>query len=86
MVTAYYKEGPLRDAITNYKYKYIAELSDPLSDLLVNHLQVFTLLSNPILIPVPLHKSRLRQRGFNQSAILAKKVAESFGLDYEKKS
>lgn len=31
-------------------------------------------------MPVPLHVSRLRHRGFNQSLILAHRVAESFGL------
>ncbi len=85
MVAAYYEEGPLKNAITNYKYKYIAELSDPLSDLLINHLQTFALPSDVLLVPVPLHRSRLHQRGFNQSAILAQKVAEAFGLGYEEK-
>ena len=32
---------------------------------------------------VPLHKSRFRQRGFNQSSLLARKTAEAFGLSFK---
>jgi ComF family protein len=83
MVTAYYEEGPLKEAIRAYKYKFIKELVEPLSDLFINHLQQFPLFTNVVLAPVPLHKSRLRQRGFNQAALLAQKVADVFGAEYE---
>lgn len=33
-----------------------------------------------ILVPVPLHRSRLWQRGFNQSALVARELARSAGL------
>lgn len=34
----------------------------------------------PIIIPVPLHKKRLRMRGYNQSAVLAQEVASYLDL------
>ena len=34
----------------------------------------------PILVPVPLHRSRLWQRGFNQSALVARELAKTTGL------
>ena len=34
----------------------------------------------PILIPVPLHRTRLWQRGFNQSALVARELAKATGL------
>ena len=34
------------------------------------------------MIPVPLYKSRLRQRGFNQAAELAKALASKLGVTY----
>jgi len=34
----------------------------------------------PILVPVPLHRSRLWQRGFNQSALVARELARTTGL------
>jgi ComF family protein len=37
----------------------------------------------PILVPVPLHRARLWQRGFNQSALVAKEIASKLGLAAE---
>lgn len=33
-----------------------------------------------LLVPVPLHRARLRERGFNQSALIASALAERLGL------
>jgi ComF family protein len=33
-----------------------------------------------VLVPVPLHKSRIRERGYNQSTLLAKELAKLSGL------
>lgn len=35
-----------------------------------------------LLVPVPLHDARLRERGFNQAAALAKHAARSLGIAY----
>ncbi|MGI9353100.1 MAG: ComF family protein [Rhizobiaceae bacterium] len=35
-----------------------------------------------IVLPIPLHKSRLRKRRFNQSAELARHIGDSFGIEY----
>jgi ComF family protein len=36
--------------------------------------------AEPILVPVPLHRSRLWQRGFNQSALVAREISRVTGL------
>lgn len=33
-----------------------------------------------MIVPVPLHKTRLRERGFNQSLLLSKGLAKIYGL------
>lgn len=67
-VAAY--EGPLREAIRCFKYAYMRDLAQVLGDLLVAFWR-----ANPIrvdvIVPVPLHRRRLRERGYNQSALLA---------------
>lgn len=41
---------------------------------------------NTLLIPVPLHKKRLKWRGFNQAELLAKVIALNFDLDMDPSS
>jgi len=36
-----------------------------------------------VLIPVPLHKARLRQRRFNQAALLARSLSKRIGVPYD---
>lgn len=38
---------------------------------------------DPLLVPVPLHPSRERSRGYNQSSLLAGEVAQRLGLEVE---
>ena len=38
---------------------------------------------NAILVPVPLHRGRLWQRGFNQSALVARELAKATGYRSE---
>ncbi|MFC2024721.1 ComF family protein, partial [Chloroflexota bacterium] len=54
-------------------------LSEPLAELLSEHLR-----DNPIpgevLVPVPIHPRRWRERGYNQSELLARKLCQFTGL------
>ena len=38
-----------------------------------------------LLIPVPLHKKRLRERGFNQALLLVKELSYRTGIPYQKR-
>jgi ComF family protein len=38
---------------------------------------------NPLLIPVPLHRSRLWTRGFNQAALIASELGRQCGADHD---
>jgi ComF family protein len=65
-------DGWLRGAVVQFKYHgewaRAAHLGEPLAAA------VAQLQRADALIPVPLHSSRLRQRGFNQSLLLAQQV------------
>lgn len=74
--------------IKAHKYLFIQEISDTIFRLAEERLaSLFYKISSPdtekiLVLPIPLHPWRLRWRGFNQSAILAKKIAEKFGFEY----
>ena len=69
-------DGALRKAINLMKYHNRKRLSKPLSDVL---LRIIIPPVNAVL-PVPLHKKRLREREFNQSALIAKHLAKNFRI------
>ena len=80
-----YLRGPLKRAIYQFKYRQKRRLALPLADLM--HLY---LLENPwpaqLIVPVPLHMDRLRERGYNQAALLARELSERSGLPVEEGS
>jgi competence protein ComFC len=63
-------EGALRKAIHCFKYKYMRGLAEVLGSLLVTFWRANALPVDAI-VPVPLHRRRVRERGYNQSALLA---------------
>jgi len=74
-----YLEGPLRKAIHRFKYDNVRDLAAPLGGLLGDYLER-ELLPAEVIVPVPLHPKRLRERGYNQSALLARQLGEQTGL------
>jgi ComF family protein len=74
--SGYPYEGPLRDAIRLWKYGKRIRLAKPLGRLLADAYVAGTDRVD-MLVPVPLHPERLRDRGFNQSLLLADRLARA---------
>ena len=68
---------PLQDAICLFKYRGKVSLAKPLGQLMLKGLPAS--LDADLVIPVPLHPTRLREREFNQSLLLADQVAQYVG-------
>lgn len=88
LIVADYKNPLVEKMLKFFKYKFIADLEEPLSILIKKYLKWLTLGkkfnifgNNPLLIPVPLHPRRLNWRGFNQSELLAKDLADVFQME-----
>lgn len=83
--TAPYNNFIIKKIITQFKYPpYIKELSKPLSFFIIQYFKSFeyqptflikTFQSDFLLIPVPLYKKKLKERGFNQSEEIAKELS-----------
>jgi len=74
--------GPLRRAVHEYKYRMHRGLARPLGRALANAYQAFYGPgTNDLAIPVPLHVSRLRYRGFNQAFLLLPPHSGARGWD-----
>ncbi len=72
-------EGTVRRAIHDLKYRNLKSIATCLSSLMADYL-----CDNPVygelLVPVPLHPRRLRERGYNQSSLLAEKLGKLTAL------
>jgi ComF family protein len=80
MAITFYQDV-LQEAIQQFKFHHKTSLGKPLAHLMLTHLTPDVDLSPyQAILPVPLHKIRQRQRGYNQAAILAKILAQHFHL------
>jgi len=78
-------EGELMRAIHEFKYEGRSRMAGLLGPLLASFAEGWVRDGNSVvLMPVPLHPKRLRKRGFNQSLLLARHVADRLGgrVDY----
>lgn len=71
--------GWLRGAIIAFKYDDEADRAGHLAALMAE--RISDLAPSAVLVPVPLHPSRERQRGYNQSALIADGVAQALGWE-----
>ena len=71
--TLYPYLAPLQDAICLFKYRGKVSLVRALSQLMIDRLPPLKAID--LIIPVPLHAGRLREREFNQSLLLADRLA-----------
>jgi ComF family protein len=72
-------DGAVRKSIHELKYRNLKAISPCLGELLADYLNENPL-PGEVLISVPLHPRRLRERGYNQSALLAKELGKSIDL------
>ena len=74
-----YGENSVSKLIRFFKYNYLLDTVDIFRKIIFNT-NFNNAWSGFVIIPVPLHARRERERGFNQSEILAKIISEKFGL------
>ncbi|WP_259068453.1 ComF family protein [Mucilaginibacter sp. X4EP1] len=71
------KGGKIQNLMHQFKYKGVKQIGNLLGSLAGEQLVKNDIFSNvDFIIPVPLHKKRLQQRGYNQSACFAEGLAE----------
>jgi len=72
-----YDNNLTKELIHKLKYSFVKDISKDLAIPIVNFLKSLNSdFSEFLIIPVPLHKSRLRWRGFNQANEIAKEISK----------
>jgi ComF family protein len=75
-------EASMQQVIHAFKYRRRPSLSKVFGKMLAQRLQnaLAREISHAVLVPVPLHRRRGRERGFNQSILLAQALAEAWKM------
>ena len=72
-------EGVIRKAVHEFKYRNLRAVAGQLAHFLGDYLT-----DNPIpydiIVPVPLHRKRLKERGYNQAGLLANELSRLTGF------
>lgn len=80
-----FESGTIRNVIHKFKYENLHILGNSLASLLTTCYTINQMKAD-IIVPVPLHKNRLKYRGYNQSTILAKAMASKLSLPVDEKT
>lgn len=76
----YVMEGGARQLVHQLKYDGMTALAEPMAARLRDSLDDVLV---DLVVPVPLHRGRLRSRGYNQSALLGGHLARAVGLAFD---
>lgn len=72
--------GTLQEAIQHFKYRGQLPLERPLGILLTEAVRTGGETLPDLVIPVPLHRRRLRERGYNQALQLSRQLGRNLGV------
>lgn len=72
-------EGIIKSRLVNYKFNEKVYIYKAFVNFMLKNKKVCCFLKNyDIIIPVPIHKNRKLERGYNQSALIAKELSKQF--------
>ena len=80
VIVPMYYEAELPRLLRQFKFHGKLELALPLAELMVKGVHLHPLYPYDSLVSVPLHQTRLKERGYNQAYELSSLAAKSLGL------
>ncbi len=84
IIARYLMDGAVRVAVHDLKYRNLRAAAPELGRLMAASVRA-SRIDADVVIPVPIHRKRERQRGYNQSQKLGSAVAKELGLPIEDK-
>ena len=74
-----------REVLMDFKYNGKGYIGRKFGDILYDRISCENLKID-VIIPVPISKGRMRKRGYNQSAVMARRLAQRMGVAYDERS
>ena len=95
LISLFAYTGVIKDAIHKLKYKFVTDLENEFWEIVKNDLEKrgeelvllrkFISDEKPVVVPIPLHRLKENHRGFNQSSLFGKRIANLWGLPFSDK-
>ncbi|MCX8008919.1 MAG: ComF family protein [Patescibacteria group bacterium] len=85
LISCFRYKGVIQKLIKRIKYQFVSDCMKDLVGLCVqyiNFLDTYSFLQDATVVPIPLHPTRLRYRGFNQAAVFGKALAHVCNLSF----
>lgn len=79
LTSFFHYDGSVRKAIKAIKYRYVSDLANEFISLILE-LPSTIYDQRSILVPIPLHPARYRERGFNQAEVLGRIIAQQLNV------
>lgn len=83
-ISLFLYEGFIRNKILEFKFDGKTYISCTFADIMCNII-IKNKICVDIIIPVPIHKKRFKERGYNQSELLSKYIAKKLNIKHESK-
>ena len=77
---AYHYGGPAGGMVRNLKYRGVWRLAEPMGRHMARAFEAIQPTGADCLVPVPMHRKRLRERGFNHAEALAREASKHLEL------
>lgn len=83
VISPFYYTAQIKNAMKNYKFNRCTVYEQVFSHYIINTLSKYDFIKDfDIAVPLPLSAERLRTRGYNQSALFARRIAKHFNIAY----
>lgn len=78
-------EEDIRDILIKYKFQNKSYIYKTFSQIILKDEKIYGILKKyDIIIPVPVHKKRKNERGYNQTELIAREIAKGLNIKMEK--
>lgn len=83
LISIFKYEGIIREKIIQYKFEDKAYINNTFTKIILKNEKICGLLKKyDIIIPVPIHKKRKAQRGYNQTQLIASKISRCLNIKF----
>jgi competence protein ComFC len=80
--SACYYSGNIRNAVLKMKFGQACYFAESFASILKTVFYSELNKSNDIILPIPIHKDRFAQRGYDQAVVIAEKLSDYTGVPY----